>query len=103
MPEKHLPFMLPPMVGLLAGIPPVPGAKVNITRIIEAIVIAVLCAGATAYITLKTLETKFTQYEVMRVEDRTLAARDRAEIKQEIAEVKDLVMDHIIQGVRKGK
>ena len=95
MPEKHLPFMLSALATA------VPGAKVNITRIIEALVIAAICAIATSYMTTQKLDMKLNQFEALREEDRALAQRDRIEIRQDIAALKDVVEDHILfQGKR---
>ena len=90
MPDKHLPFM---MAAIATAIP---GARVNVTRIIEAIVISCVCAMATSYVTTKILETKMDMMERTRQEDRTLASRDRVEIKQDIARIQDMVEDHIL-------
>lgn len=88
MPDK-IPFMMG-----LAGV--VPAAKVNITRIIEALVIGAICAVGTSMLLTRDISTKMDYFEKTRLEDRQLAAQDRFEIKADIKEVKDLVNDHIL-------
>lgn len=98
MPDKLIPFMMCAAVSTT-----VPGSKVNISRIIEAIIIAVICAMGTSYMTTRSLETKMEINEKIRLDDRNLAIRDRVEIKNDIKEVKDIVFDHIIFGKVKAK
>lgn len=93
--DKFTPFML------LAATP-VPGAKVNVNRIIEAIIIAVICAMATSYVTTRVLDVRLTNMENTRISDRAAAQKDRDELKSDLKEIKDVVYDHIIYGKKGG-
>jgi hypothetical protein len=90
MPDRFIPFML--AVGTV-----LPSSKINVTRIIEAVVIAIVCAAATSIMTTKVLETKMDIMEKTRVEDRTSAIRERAELKDDLIRIRCLVEDHILK------
>lgn len=92
MPDKHLPFFLP----ILATV--VPGAKVNIPRLIEAVIIA----GATAFLTMwgvqKQTAVQIENLEATMVRIETTEKDNTNELKQQVREVRSLVESHILRG-----
>lgn len=96
MPDKFhfLPFMI-------SAVASVPGAKVNINRMIEAIIIAILTAGFTTWAATKVLNVQMIGLEqrLQRTED--LEKSNTEQLRVDIREVRNIMNEHLVSGSKK--
>lgn len=94
MPDKHLPFFLP----ILATV--VPGAKVNVSRIVEALVIGAVTGIVTMYGVQKQNEVQLTALRIDITRMEKTEEKNTDEVKLQLKELRSLVEDHILRGKR---
>ena len=99
MPERLKDF-IPFMVG---GIVAVPGAKVNINRIIEAIIIAAVTGGIAMYGTAEVLKTQMGNIQARQTEianditqSLVLIRNDIRDAKQDNVDTRKILIDHMM-------
>ena len=80
---KHLPFVL------------ATGAQIQMSgqRILEAVLIAVIAALGSGYVTSKQLEAQFTEFKTAALEERKRVSDEVAELKQQTRELRDIVIE----------
>lgn len=92
MPERIKEFM-PFMIGAIAS---VPGAKVNMSRVLEAIIIAAITGMVSTYGVTKVIETKMDMV-IKRMDNVELQERTgREETRNDIREVRIFINQHIL-------
>lgn len=93
MPDKF--SLLPFMMGTLAV---VPGAKVNVSRLIEAFIIAAVTGSISLYGVTKVLETKLDQFEKRLVTVEQQEHNGREEMRSDLKELRVFIQDHVLRG-----
>lgn len=90
MPEKF-PFM----IGAVGATGLIPGARVNVSRVLEAIVIAVLTAGFTTYTSTQVLDARLCALDTRVTTIENYNNSSLSTIRSDMASIRSLVEQHV--------